>query len=673
MPARPTTKPGRTRSLLFGAGSLAALALLTSLALGTHRGLLLSSDIKSRCWPWAPFLKSETLAAPSLSDPVWQFVPWLRLARRELAAGELPLWNPHQDGGVPLLGNASSALLSPLVWPALLFGVEAGWNLSLLLRVLLAAGAAFAWLRELSRSTFSAALGAVAFALSGAFVAWLEHTHTLTAAAVPLLLLFARRVARGAAAHDLVGLALSTFLVLAGGHPETALMAGMLVVAVVAADRPRPRGLAAVAAGGLLGAGLASPALLTFVEYFAHSEARWGAQRRSFTLPLRDLLRFVLPRLADSNVIEGACAVSIPLLLLVPLGLALRPGRETGFWAAFALVILLAVYDNPLSRVLALRTPVYWTRLLLLLPLALAVLATAGLDALSERLAARGWTRPAAALPAVIFVVSLGELLGRARGVHAVTPASQVAFTTPLLEFLRRDPDVFRVLPLHNFLPANTASDYALDDVRGYDALAPAGWRRVRSAMGRFGESSILTDAIEPGNVAPGGRALDFWNVKYLLLDPRFSVGAEDFNAKRGLDVELVYSGPDGKVFRNRRALPRARLDVPGTLALRLRKSDRWIFQAELSRDGAFLLANPFFPGWRASIDGRKIPLSLEPGAPIECRVPAGKHAIEIAYEPRSWSFGVLVSVLAAAGLLVLGWRRPFGGSRDGPAAGSPS
>ncbi|HEX7253851.1 MAG TPA: hypothetical protein VF376_13290, partial [Thermoanaerobaculia bacterium] len=585
MPARPTTKPGRTRRLLFGAGSLAALALLVSVALGTHRGLLLSSDIKSRCWPWAPFLKNETLATPSISDPVWQFVPWLRLARRELSAGELPLWNPHQDAGVPLLGNAQSALLSPLVWPPLLLGVEAGWNLSLLLRILLAAGATYAWLRELSRSRWGAALGAVAFSLSGAFVAWLEHPHTLAAAGVPLLLLFARRVLRGGAGRDVVGLALSTFLVLTGGHPETALMVAILVAAVLAADRPNPRGLAAVAAGGLLGAGLASPALLTFVEYFVHSEARWGAQRHSFTLPARDLLRFVLPRLANSNVIEGACSVSIPLLFLVPVGLALRPGRETRFWAAVALAILLATYDNPLSRVLAIRTPVYWTRLLLLLPLALAVLATAGLDALSERLAARGWTRRAIALPAVVLVVSLGELLWRAQGVHAVTPASQVALTTPLLEFLRRDPDVFRVLPLHNFLPANTASDYALDDVRGYDALASAGWRRARSAIGRFGETTILSDAIEPGNLASGGHALDFWNVKYLLLDPRFSLGAEDFNAKRGLDLELVYSGPDGKVFRNRRALPRARLDVPGTLALRLRTSDHWTFQAELSRE----------------------------------------------------------------------------------------
>ena len=134
--------------------------------------------------------------AEVLSDPVWQGVPWLQLARRELAAGRLPLWNPHQDGGVPLLGNSQSALLSPLVWPALALGVEHGWNLSLLLRVLLAATATVLWLRTLGRSPLAATLGGLMVALSGPFVAWLEHPHTLAVAAAPVLLVGLDAVAR---------------------------------------------------------------------------------------------------------------------------------------------------------------------------------------------------------------------------------------------------------------------------------------------------------------------------------------------------------------------------------------------------------------------------------------------------------------------------------------------
>ncbi|HEX2756991.1 MAG TPA: hypothetical protein VHP60_00660, partial [Thermoanaerobaculia bacterium] len=78
---------------------LAALLVL-GVALGyrlrMHEGLVLSNDVKSRFWPWAPALGARKLEAPALSDPVWQFVPWLQLARREVAAGRLPLWNPYQ-------------------------------------------------------------------------------------------------------------------------------------------------------------------------------------------------------------------------------------------------------------------------------------------------------------------------------------------------------------------------------------------------------------------------------------------------------------------------------------------------------------------------------------------------------------------------------------------------
>ncbi len=64
---------------------------------------------------------------------------------------------------MPLLGNAQSALLTPLDWPVLLLGAARGWNLSLLARLLVAAAGAYLLLRDLGRSRAAAALGAVAF------------------------------------------------------------------------------------------------------------------------------------------------------------------------------------------------------------------------------------------------------------------------------------------------------------------------------------------------------------------------------------------------------------------------------------------------------------------------------------------------------------------------------
>jgi hypothetical protein len=626
-----------------------------------HRGLLLGSDIKSRCWPWAPFLASGPLQAPALTDPVWQFVPWLRFARNELAAGRLPLWNPHQDGGEPLLANSISALGSPLIWPALALGIDPGWNLSLLLRLLLAASAAFLWLRDLGRSPLAASFGAVGFALSGAFVAWLEHPHTLVAAAVPLLLLAARRAARSGASGATAAVAGATFLVLSGGHPETQLMAAMLAAAVVAREAAagrRWRALPGPAGGAFLGLGLAAPLLLPFAEYYGQSAARLGEGRHPFTLPPRDLLRFVLSTVAGSNVVEAASCVSIVLLVLVPLGLALRHDGETRFWGAAAAAMLLVTYDNPVSRAIAVATPVHWTRFLLFLPLALGVVASGGLDALRDRIAARGGTRRAARLAAALLLLATAELVLRARGVHAVTPASTVAPMTPLLSALGAESGVFRVLPLHTLLPPNSATDYGLDDVRGYDALAPAGWLTARRAMGRFGPTPTTTDGVEPWDLAPGGRALDFWNVRYLLLDPRFAFSAAELNARRGLDLEETYSGPDGRILRNRRVQPRARLSVSGSVILRQRRPTRWDFEIDAASAGEFLLADPYFPGWRAAVDGRRVGLDLPAGAPIAFPVPAGRHRVRIDYRPRSLAWGGALLVSSVLVLLALS-RRP--------------
>jgi hypothetical protein len=622
-----------------------------------HRGLLLSSDVKSRCWPWSPFLTAVHLHTPILTDPVWQFVPWLRFAHEEVWAGRLPIWNPHQDGGEPLLGNSQSALGSPLVWPALLLGVERGWNLSLLSRILLAAAAAFFWLRDLGRSRLSASLGAVGFSLSGAFVAWLQHPHTLVAAAVPLLLLSARRAARTRSRASVAAVAGATFLVLSGGHPESQLMGSILTAAIVAREAVVGRSLRALVSpvvGAVLGMALAAPLLLPFVEYYQLSAARLGRGRHPSTLPPRELIRFLLPSASDSVSIEAAASVSIVLLLLVPIGLALSRDGETRFWAVAAAAMLLVIYENPVSRALANSTPVFWTRSLLFVPLAFGAIASAGLDALSNRFAARNAPGRALRLAAVLIVLATAELALHARGVHAVTPAAMLAPTTPILEKLRADRDIFRILPLHTFLPPNSATVYALDDVRGYDALGPEGWIEARRAMGRFGPTRTTSDGIEPWDLKPGGRALDFWNVRYLLLDPRFTFSAAELNERLGLDLEETYRGPDGRLLLNRRSKPRARLSVSGSIALRQRLPTRWDFEISSMGAGEFLLANPYFPGWRASVDGNPIRLDLPAGAPIAFPVPAGQHRIRIDYHPRSLSWGMAAMACSLLALLAL-------------------
>lgn len=641
--------------------ALLVVAVLVGGALQMHRGLLLSDGIRAFFWPWAPFSDRPSLSPPAaaLSDPVWQFVPWLELARAELRAGRLPLWNPHQEAGQPLLGNAQSALGSPLLWPALVLPLFPGWNLSLLLRILAAAWGMWALSRDLGRSRTASLLAGAIVALSGPFVAWLEHPHTLVAAAVPWLLLAIRRSVRRREAVSVAPVAVATVAVLAGGHPETALMAALLAVAVVAGDAPSVRAAGRPFAGALLGAGLAAPLLLPFLEYLGLSAAWVGVDRHESVLPLRDILRFLLPQLTASHPIEGAAYLSLAALPLAAIGaIASRRERTTRALVVAAAFLLLAAYDGPVARFLATGTTIRWTRTLLLLPLPVALLAGRGLDVLLERARHAGRAAPGALLSLAIAAGCGAELLSAARGVHTVTSPESRRLSTPILARLAADRSVYRVLPLHTFLPANAATSLALDDLRGYDALAVKAFRSERERVGHFGGVPTHTDTVAPWNLAPGGRELDAWNVKYLLLHPQFAFSAATLNEKLGLDLVEVYSGPDGKLLENRRVRPRARVErggrEEGSAGIVERAATRWVFDVSSPSGGVLVVANAGYPGWDARVDGRRVDVGGGVGRRQEVPVPAGRVRVELAYRPLSFRVGLLLAVASGAALAVL-------------------
>jgi uncharacterized membrane protein YfhO len=61
-------------------------------------------------------------------------------------------------------------------------------------------------------------------------------------------------------------------------------------------------------------------------------------------------------------------------------------------------------------------------------------------------------------------------------------------------------------------------------------------------------------------------------------------------------------------------------------------------------------------PGWHATIDGRPLPLLPFATIMLQARIPAGRHAIELHYWPSSFTFGIVVAVVAGLGLLSVLW-----------------
>ncbi len=71
------------------------------------------------------------------------------------------------------------------------------------------------------------------------------------------------------------------------------------------------------------------------------------------------------------------------------------------------------------------------------------------------------------------------------------------------------------------------------------------------------------------------------------------------------------------------------------------------------------VLADTYFPGWKATVDGEDAPIVRTDHLLRGVVVGKGAHTIEFRYAPWSWRVGWIVSLLTALGLGWLAWKRP--------------
>jgi hypothetical protein len=164
--------------------------------------------------------------SPVLADVVEQHIPWRASARRAIAAGRLPLWNPDTLVGEPLLAVQQAGVLQPGTWIGMLLPMPQAWTFDMSLRLLIALLSAYLLFRDLGCGALAALLGAAGWAFSDFFVVFLGFSIAPPTAPFPLMLLGARRVAREPGGRSGGLLAAALVLGLMGGHPETVLHTG---------------------------------------------------------------------------------------------------------------------------------------------------------------------------------------------------------------------------------------------------------------------------------------------------------------------------------------------------------------------------------------------------------------------------------------------------------------
>ncbi len=384
---------------------LALLAVGVSLfhARGLWPGyVFLPLDNVNNNLPWraGPFQLGH-LQNQLITDPIYQFYPFLDHAIETVRQGEWPLWHSQLLLGHPLAGDPLAQTFYPVfLGLGLAFGAARGLTLGFWLHAVLAACLTYGWLRALHCHPAAAMFGAFTYALGGYMVTWFETTFWVSTLSWLPGVLWAfelsvqqRRLRYTALAALMFGLAtlagqfnfVLMFGIFFGWY---ALGRAMMVTPIL---RVQLWPLASFGIVGGLGALMGALQLLPAVELLNQSHRAAGGFSR---LPWPQIITWVVPNFYGNPATTGAYwgvynfseatlymgVAALLLALIAPLGA--RP-----FWAAYIFLLAIGVvyitFGGPGVQA-ATRLPVLkysaGHRTVFLMPLLVALLAGLALN-----------------------------------------------------------------------------------------------------------------------------------------------------------------------------------------------------------------------------------------------------------------------------------------------------
>jgi Bacterial membrane protein YfhO len=161
-------------------------------------------------------------------DAAHYYYPLYQRVQAEWNAGRWPLWEPEENGGMPLLGNPTAAVLYPGKVVYAIFSYPVAARLYVVAHTLLAFVAMLALLRSWKTSWEAAAIGAFGYAFGGPILfQYCNIIYLVGAAWVPLGFRAVDRWLRLRKRFALLELAVVLAMETLGGDPEMAYLTGL--------------------------------------------------------------------------------------------------------------------------------------------------------------------------------------------------------------------------------------------------------------------------------------------------------------------------------------------------------------------------------------------------------------------------------------------------------------
>jgi hypothetical protein len=706
------------------------------------------------------FTNEAVIGNESVGSDIWHFnYPLRSFYASELKQLRLPFWCPLNGPGVPLFAEAQVGALYPL--NLLFFGLlplPMAFNLSILLHIVIAgifaAALAFRWQAGLAGSI----LAGIIFAFSGFFLTHVKHFNLIQVAAwVPLLLLLTDSLSHKRTRSASVGIAAVVALMILAGHPQMAYFSLLItsVYALFLVIRSAKNGSGTwsyrirqpVAFLGcflglvLIGALLTAPQLLPTARLTSFSSRSAGLsfeQTSDYRFELSHLLSFVNPyRLGDPAEFEAPdngnpgnnggffdftttgnffweitgyiglpalllalfsvfvalksrSTIVVPAVVLLAPSLLLALGRAGGLaWLFYHVVPGFSFFR-------------FYSRFLLYVDLALAILAGIGLGLVLQRARSR---LLAGIVTAVVLLLCVGDVY-RVLGGHNSTVSTEEWTPAPIT--------ARRILALE----ADGTEPYRIisgDDnghVFANAYLQAGGWKRTEE----YGTAWLM---LHPNlNMLYGIPALGYYfsslvpywilgelpwslfNVKYILTPYVEQGGPMEMQVSDVTPVEsyrgsTFYQTNEAfgiRLFRNESVLPRAflvptarvqpdaspiihsatfdpmsevilheepRNGVLGSAGAPINEAVTFLEYSPQRVKVAFtaprpcwlFLSDTWYPEWHAMLDGSQTPVYRANHAGRAVFVPPGTHEVVFHYNPSDFRLGLII---AGFGLIVL-------------------
>lgn len=578
--------------------------------------------------------------------------------------GKLPEWTPYLSSGIPFLSDPRTGAWYPLHWPFFLIGItprSLAWELAL--HAFLAWTGAYLLARRMFGEAGPAAVGALLYAGGGFFAAHSSLLGKFEAAAVLPWLLWAALGALETGAILWTGVAglIGGLIVLTGDIPAALECFLALIFFVAAAKPPWSRGVSVVCASSAVAVLLGAIVLLPALELSAQA------------------------------VRADLSAAALPPGTFATLVAADHYGLMTGLYSGPEDIRQHYLYSGLLLLPLAIAG--FARRQKMLPPLALLVPAIwfafgrrAGLYAALSLLPGLRGSAPAD----IWFVAALGLSLAAASGAIWIVERIQrphvwialLALAGVDLWFwnLHRNPLVFAHVSFDELYGKHLDSEAARSPFARIWApaapltLGPAGGPLIRRMEATYGSGLADLDRYAEYMRAAenNSKLLNGLGVTHLLEEHGGKLIENPENLGRVSAPPTVSFVADRKAAAQALAtLDPARAAVVEAPARPLGQSvpeirivnyqdDFYRIRYTAASDSLLRIALPYFPGWRAALDGQSLEVLPVDQALTGVIVPAGTHELTLQFRSRRLRPGVILNLIGVGLGLGLIWGSAF-------------